>query len=575
MAFEYFPERALVAEDFRLARRRAGLQAIVSRLTGRSAELLSYEEVRQKLRGRETSSRTLQDIPLKSVVGSVGRYKEFTRDFLPRKSVVADRWIRVKLAMIGSTGVPPIEVYRIGKVYFVQDGNHRVSVAREIGLTHLEAYVTKVTTRVSLLPDTQPEDLIIQAEYDDFLERTRQDQLRPEAELRLTVSGRYPILLEHIDVHRYYLGLNCSCEVPYANAFTSWYDTVYMPVVRVIRERGLLRDFPERTETDLYLWISQHRAELEQALHWRISTDKAARDLRPKQASIRPAQQRLLNMLSQDKGVTRSPPRKENIPQEWPNRGGRVVDDLLVAVDGKESGWNALDQALSVACREDARVLGLHVVATDANRSNKQLKSLAAQFEQNCRIAGIMGQLAVEVGEPTDVICQRARWADLVVVGRPPPATRGRQTGLGLAFRTLLRSCPRPVLAVPEAITASQRALLAYDGSPKSEEALYVASYLASWWSHSLTVVTVGENLAKASKIQAPVRSYLEQHGILGEMVFGKGPVAETILRETEARASDIIIMGGYGFSPLVKAVLGSTVDEVLRMSRRPVFVLT
>lgn len=161
------------------------------------------------------------------------------------------------------------------------DGNHRVSVAREMGLTHLEAYVTEVTTRVPLSPDVQPDDLFVQAEYIDFLERTRQDELRPEAELRLTAPGRYPILLEHIDVHRYYMGRDHAREIPYAEAFTSCYDTVYLPVVRVIVERGLLRDFPERTETDLYLWISQHRAELEQSLGWQISTDSAAFDLTP------------------------------------------------------------------------------------------------------------------------------------------------------------------------------------------------------------------------------------------------------------------------------------------------------
>ncbi len=300
MVSEFFPNRAMVADDFKQARRRAALESIVSHLTGKSSELLSYEEVRQKLRGRETSTHKLEDVPLKAIVGSAGRYKEFTRDFLPGENVASDRWIRVKLAMTGSSGVPPIEVYRIDEFYFVLDGNHRVSVAREMGLTHLEAYVTVVTTRGSLSPDAQPDDLIVEAEYIDFLERTKQYELRPEAELRLTTSGRYPILLEHIDVHRYYLGLDCACEIPYETAFTSWYDNVYMPVVIVIRERGLLRDFPERTETDLYLWISQHRAELERTLGWQISTDHTARDLRPKQETMRPAQERLLNVLTRD-----------------------------------------------------------------------------------------------------------------------------------------------------------------------------------------------------------------------------------------------------------------------------------
>ncbi len=252
------------------------------------------------------------------------------------------------------------------------------------------------------------------------------------------------------------------------------------------------------------------------------------------------------------------------------------MDDLLVAVDGKESGWNALDQALDVARRENARVLGLHVIPTDANRSNKKLEVLEAQFEQRCRDAGIVGQIAIDVGKTAETICKRARWSDLVVTGLVPLATGGLRTRLGSEFRTLMRSCPRPVLVVPGATTVPQRALLAYDGSSKSEEALYVASYLASRWSLGLSLVTISDSVSRASKIQAPARSYLEQHDIKAEMaVFGKGSVAQTILCEADRHAIDIILMGGYGLSPMVEAVLGSAVDEVLRKSKRPVFVFT
>jgi hypothetical protein len=99
------------------------------------------------LGGQESSERVLRYIPLDAIVGSVARSREFIRGFLPRKSIRADRWIGVKMAMTGLQGVPPIEVYRIGESYFVQDGNHRVSVARQMGLTHIEAYVTLVKTK--------------------------------------------------------------------------------------------------------------------------------------------------------------------------------------------------------------------------------------------------------------------------------------------------------------------------------------------------------------------------------------------------------------------------------------------
>ena len=582
MMSEYFPRRADVAGDFRSARRRAALQSIVFRLTGKSTELLSYEEVRKKLRARETSARTLNEIPLGGIVGSVGRYKEFTRDFLPTKTTNADRWIRVKMAMTGSGGVPPIEVYRISGNYFVLDGNHRVSVAREMGLTHFEAYVNEVTTLAPLPPHASADDLILLAEYTEFLERIGPAELEPEAELRLTATGRYPILLEHVDVHRYYMGIDLAREIPFAEAFKSWYRNIYTPVARVIRERGLLRDFSERTETDLYLWISLHRAELEESLGWQISTDRAALDLAPQREmdqSTSTARARLLRALAREADAASRPRSEASRDHTPPDHESRFARDLLVAIDGEDSGWSVLDQAVHVAHRENARVLGLHVVPTDSVHSPERLTALRAQFEERCRHAGVAGRIAIESGKVAETLCKRARWADLVVTGLLPSATVGLRSRLGSEFRTLMRHCPQPVLVVPGAGAgagaAPQRALLAYDGSPKSEEALYVACYLAGWWSLSLVVVTVNESDRSASETQDPARSYLEHHGIGANMVLGKGPVAQSVLHEADTHASDIIIMGGYGSSPPVEAVLGSAVDEVLRLSRRPVLILT
>ena len=118
--------------DFRRARRRAALDRVFARLAGRSTDLMSYDDVRKKLKGRETSKRELKEIPLDSIVGSVGRYRDFTRGFLPRQDSDSGRWAGVKVAVTELGGLPPIEVYQIGVVYFVLDGNHRVSVASEV-----------------------------------------------------------------------------------------------------------------------------------------------------------------------------------------------------------------------------------------------------------------------------------------------------------------------------------------------------------------------------------------------------------------------------------------------------------
>jgi hypothetical protein len=118
-------------QDFYRARNQAALKEVLGRLTGRSTELLSYEDVRQKVRASGVISRSLQEIPVEAIIGSVGRYNDFTRDFLPRLDSDQNRWANVKVAVHDLSGVPPVELYKVGDIYFVHDGHHRISVARQ------------------------------------------------------------------------------------------------------------------------------------------------------------------------------------------------------------------------------------------------------------------------------------------------------------------------------------------------------------------------------------------------------------------------------------------------------------
>src|SRR5512139_6450 len=98
----------MAVQDFQAARQRAAIQEVLARITGRPSELLSYEEVAEKLKLRVRTERGMQHIPLDAIVGSVGRYSDFTRTFLPRSDKDQDRWSRVKAAFMESgTGLPP------------------------------------------------------------------------------------------------------------------------------------------------------------------------------------------------------------------------------------------------------------------------------------------------------------------------------------------------------------------------------------------------------------------------------------------------------------------------------------
>ncbi len=266
----------LAQEDFEHALRRAFWRQVISLLTGKSNELLPFEEVRKRLPLRGQRYLGLQTVPLDKIVGSESRYNDFDRAFLPRQTHTRDRWINIDKAHYQEIQLPPVELYKIGDVYFVRDGNHRVSVARERGQEFIDAYVTEIDVPVPITPETDLQDLVLKQEYAAFLEATGLDKIRPGATVELTIPGQYEKLLEHIAAHRWFLGEKRGAEVPYEEAVASWYDNVYMPLVNIIRAQNILEDFPGRTEADLYIWIIEHQWYLREA-YGDISMEEAAR----------------------------------------------------------------------------------------------------------------------------------------------------------------------------------------------------------------------------------------------------------------------------------------------------------
>jgi nucleotide-binding universal stress UspA family protein len=574
-------------EDFRRARFRAKLEQILAFVRGQSADLLPYEDVRKKLRATSEIPRGLQSIPVDAIVGSVGRYDDFTRSFLPRTDQDERRWANVKLAMTDPTGLPPIEVYQIGQAYFVLDGHHRISVARQLGAAYVEAHVIEVQTKVPLSPDVRPDDLIVKAEYAGFLGRTQLDRLRPEADLSMSVPGQYRKLEEHIDVHRYFMGIDQQRDVMYEEAVTHWYDTVYLPLVQIIRGQGILREFPDRTETDLYLWILEHRAELGKELHWEIRPEVAADDLvsrfspRLGRTVARVGNKVLRAVLPGAIAPGPSPGtwrqgrgwRQGGVEQQGQGAQDGLFASVLVTVSGREGGWCAVEQALKVSQREEGQLIGLHVVSAEAEMDSEAVQAIRTEFVQRCEAARVSWQWIVDVGSIAPMICERSRWLDLAVVDLAHPPGDQPIARLSSGFRTLIQSCPTPILAVPRASSDMGRVLLAYDGSPKADEALFVSTYLASRWGIPLVVVTVVEQERTTPQMPKRAREYLEEHGVEAALVEERGPVGEVILRTAQAYDSELIVMGGYGFSPVLEIVLGSAVDQVLRESRQPVLI--
>lgn len=257
------PSQATALRIFNEARRRAFVQDMLAEVGGRPDSLLCFDEVRRQLRlGEPSQAPVTKEVPLDKIVGSVGRYHDFNRAFLPRAQVDPRRWTRIARLQRQSR-LPPVDLFQVGEVYFVRDGHHRVSAARTLKYRTIRAHVVEIPFRVSLDTTTSPDDLILKAAYAGFLEKTSLDRTYPDQRVELTLPGGYASLLQHIEVHQFYMGLRSRRYPTLPEAANDWYLSVYLPVVERIRDSGVLANFPGRTETDLYLWISENRARLQ------------------------------------------------------------------------------------------------------------------------------------------------------------------------------------------------------------------------------------------------------------------------------------------------------------------------
>lgn len=243
-------------QKFESARFQAFWSDLKAHLFNQPDELWNFDDVKSMLRLQNPLYRGLQDIPIDRIVGSVGRYHDFTREFLPRNSEMQARWSKVYAQMHSLEGVPPIDVYQIDDVYFVRDGNHRVSIAKQLGYETIQAHVTELDTPIDLEPDMTPEMWDTAHAYTDFLKKTRLDKNRPGKKNRIQLSepSRYHGLMEHIELTQRAMQLNGQ-DATIEEAAVVWYDTVYKPIILIIQKYDVIQYFPERTESDLYLWL--------------------------------------------------------------------------------------------------------------------------------------------------------------------------------------------------------------------------------------------------------------------------------------------------------------------------------
>ena len=220
-------------------------------------------------------------MPIKKIVGSEGRYNDFDNHFLPRSNELKQRWMNVDEAHLSDVVLPPIQLYELGGLYFVRDGNHRVSVAKAQGVEFIDAEVTSLQSEIQL-PATVQQNTLLEAvityEKRVFYSETHFGDLTDCWDLDFTATGRYDVIYNHILVHKYFINEQQSTEIAFTDALVSWYTTVYLPVITVIEKYRLLADFKNRTKSDIYVWVVKHWDRLKQKNGNDYSLDAATQD---------------------------------------------------------------------------------------------------------------------------------------------------------------------------------------------------------------------------------------------------------------------------------------------------------
>ncbi|MGE5603166.1 MAG: hypothetical protein ACM30E_08950 [Nitrososphaerales archaeon] len=229
-----------------------------------------------------------------------------------------DRWARVEQAMESLQGTPPVELYCIGGVYFVADGNHRVSVARASGFDSIEAHITDIPVDCDLEPGDSLDEAIMKAERTRFFNETRLSENVSHVDIYVTQPGGFIKLLEHVHIHGRLLSQERGGEVSLEEAAQDWYENSYCPIIQTIRDHQLLQRYPGRTAADLYVWIWDYILDAYQRLGEKVDPEEAAATMEVRAPSA--FQQSVQGLMNRIAEVSRSlVTGTERIP-EWVNQ---------------------------------------------------------------------------------------------------------------------------------------------------------------------------------------------------------------------------------------------------------------
>jgi len=267
--------------DFEKAKHKAWIQSIKSILNPEAGELLSFHDIKEIIKPEKEKYLGMQTVEIKKIIGSEDRYQDFNRHFFPKREHLKQRWVNVDKAYLNDIILPPIKLLKINDMYFVRDGNHRVSVALSKGVEFIDAEVIELTSEIPISRDSTRKEIlkaVLEYERNTVLNQTGLSEIIPVEEVSFTAPGRWHEIVNHIEGHKYFINMEKDTEIPFNEAAESWYENIYLPVIKEVRKANILSKFPGRTESDLYIWIIKHWHILKEKYGQDYPLDKAANE---------------------------------------------------------------------------------------------------------------------------------------------------------------------------------------------------------------------------------------------------------------------------------------------------------
>jgi len=276
-----------------------------------------------------------------------------------------------------------------------------------------------------------------------------------------------------------------------------------------------------------------------------------------------------------------------------------MIKNILVPVDGSEHARAAIDYGLWFVDNFKGTLFGQHVIDTvsiegsffhdisgsmgfepylDFSTKMREVleergKGLLDEFSERCREKGIKHETFLDMGLIANEICERAKVADLVIMGHRGINEEFSTGLLGSTAESVTRKSPRPVFVTTKEFKVIESPLLAYDGSQRASSAMDSAAEFCTQLHLPLTVLYVPKEEGTAERVLQEARSYLDSYGLDVRYEIGKGYPEQKIVDYLTNFNYDLLFIGAYGHRRIIELVIGSTTEFVLRKSPCPVFL--